>query len=334
MSDVETDGNDPKFSEIEYKPVRGFWPKEASNFTPWLLENSDYLAKALGIDLELELSEYPIGTFRLDLFGSDITHACPLVVENQLDKSNHLHLGQLLTYAAGTDAKTVVWISSEFCDEHRQALEYLNDLTGDNARFFGIEIKVAVIADSPPAPIFYLVVQPSDWRSQVNAERASTPESSRKVAYRSFWSQYLERIHEEHPGLTNMRSPQAAQWMTLNPLGKGTSISLVFLGNNKLSCELYINNRNGEKNMAIFSALHHQKLEIETGLGTELLWESMDGKQACRLRLEHDGSIKDESSWPEFIEWFLKWNAAFKQVLEPAVKALDESLWENTVASE
>jgi hypothetical protein len=316
-----------RLSRMEFKPLREVWPDEARHFTPWLLENSEYLAESLGIDLELEVSEHAIGAFSLDLFGRDVTHECPLIVENQLESTDHRHLGQLLTYAAGTDAKTVVWISAKFRDEHRQALEYLNDLAGDNARFFGIEVQVAVIADSPPAPLLNLVVQPSDWRSQVSAQRSSAGLSNSKAAYQSFWGQYLDQVHEQHPGLTNVRSPQGANWMNLNFPRKGTYITSGFIRSGKLTCELYIDVRPASRNSAIFEALLRNQTELEAALGTKLLWDRMEGKQACRIRLEHDASIADEESWPSLIEWLMKWQVAFKQVFYPAVQSLDDSLW-------
>src|SRR5215203_5282830 len=105
---------------------RSVWPREAHDFTPWLLENEDALAEALGLDLELSAAEHPVGGFALDLVGRDMTNDCVLIVENQLSDTDHGHLGQLLTYAAGTDARTVVWLAPRFREEHRQALDYLN----------------------------------------------------------------------------------------------------------------------------------------------------------------------------------------------------------------
>lgn len=260
---------------MEFKNPRDIWPSEPSDFTPWLLKNPDYLAESLGIDLELDRNEHPVGPFSLDLFGSDLTHECPLIVENQLEQTDHSHLGQLLTYAAGTDAKTVVWISTKFRDEHRQALEYLNNLADDATRFFGIEIKVAVIANSPPAAILNVVVQPSDWRAQVSAERASTAETSINAAYRSFWSQYLERINEEHPDVTKTRSAQGANWIHLNYPRKGIYINAAFIMGKKMCCELYVDVGNHERNMAIFDALEDRKTDIEKELGASLEWQPM-----------------------------------------------------------
>jgi hypothetical protein len=142
-------------------PLREVWNHEALDLTPWLLTHADTLMDVLGIDLELFGSEHPVGSFAVDLVGRDQTHDCVLVVENQLTPTDHDHLGKLMTYAAGTDAKTVVWIAPTFRDEHRQALDLLNDLAGDRAHFFGIELAVVAIGDSAPAPLLRLRAQPN-----------------------------------------------------------------------------------------------------------------------------------------------------------------------------
>jgi hypothetical protein len=185
---------------LELLHPRQVWADEARHFTPWLFDNADYLAESLGIELELEQREHGVGMFSLDLYGRDLTNNCPLIVENQLEDSDHRHLGQLLTYAAGTDAATVVWVAPRFRDEHRQVLEYLNDMASGAARFFGVEVSVGVIGDSDPAPMFSVVAQPSNWRAQVKAQQAADEISPARAAYLQFWTSYLERLHSEHPG--------------------------------------------------------------------------------------------------------------------------------------
>jgi hypothetical protein len=247
---------------LEFVSPRDVWVDEARDFTPWLLENADYLAEVLGIDLDLDEREHGIGSFSLDLLGRDHTHGCALIVENQLEETDHRHLGQLLTYAAGTDAMTVVWVAPRFRDEHRQALEYLNHISSGEARFFGVEVRVGVIGDSDPAPIFAVVAQPSDWRAQVKAQKVADALSPTKAAYLQFWTAYLERLHDSHPGFTKVRSPQPGNWMTLNFLRRGVGLNGVF-PNGRLGCEIYIDAGNADANVAIFAALRQQRESIE-----------------------------------------------------------------------
>jgi len=149
---VDTASSAVALGRLELVDPRLVWKNEAYDLTPWLLENSELLGEALGIDLEFEAAEHPVGGFSLDLVGRDITNDAVLVVENQLEGTDHSHLGQVLTYAAGTAASTIVWIATSFREEHRQALDWLNENTGEDTHFFGIEIQVGQIGDSARAP--------------------------------------------------------------------------------------------------------------------------------------------------------------------------------------
>jgi hypothetical protein len=142
-----------KVSRLVPIDPRAVWPNEATDFTPWLRDNADALAEALGLDLELTVIEHQVGPFFLDVLGRDVTNDNVLVVENQLTQTDHDHLGKLVTYAANTDAATVVWMALSFREEHRQAIAFLNELGGEKARFFGVEIGAVKIGDSAPAPL-------------------------------------------------------------------------------------------------------------------------------------------------------------------------------------
>ena len=147
----------PEFDRFRRVQLRDIWPHEAHDFTPWLAENLVFLAEALGMDLELEATEKRVGDFRADIVCRNRTDNSRVVIENQLEKSNHQHLGKILTYAAGLDAAAIVWIAAEFRDEHRETLDWLNKSTHAALQFFGIDIEVFQIADSPYAPEFTVV---------------------------------------------------------------------------------------------------------------------------------------------------------------------------------
>jgi hypothetical protein len=152
---------------------RDVWRHEAGDFTPWLLANADVLSDALGMDLDLRTAEHAVGAFALDLIGTDRATGDVVIVENQLEVSDHAHLGQILTYAGGTDPRHIVWIATGFRQEHRAALEWLNERTGEATRFFAIQLQTVRIGDSPPAPLFTPMVQPNDWGKQVRATTTS-----------------------------------------------------------------------------------------------------------------------------------------------------------------
>ncbi|KRD41302.1 hypothetical protein ASE38_16955 [Cellulomonas sp. Root930] len=165
---------------LERVPLRDVWPHEAHALTPWLLANADVLADVLGMDLELSAAEHPVGQFSLDLVGVVRGTDEVVIVENQLEPSDHTHLGQILTYAGGTDASHIVWVAPRFRDEHRAALEWLNARTDTQTRFFAVQIDAVRIGTSLPAPLMELVVRPNDWEKTVKASTA--PARTRKWA--------------------------------------------------------------------------------------------------------------------------------------------------------
>ena len=140
----------PNLGRLTTVSPREVWTHEAHQFTPWLLQNVDVLSDLLEMELVLDVAENPVGGFSLDLLGRDLSDDSVVIVENQLEQSEHLHLGQILTYAAGTNPKTIVWITTGFRPEHRAALDWLNEHTDPDTRFFGVEIEVVQIGDSPP----------------------------------------------------------------------------------------------------------------------------------------------------------------------------------------
>ena len=143
-----------QLGKLEKVDLRTVWTNEAADFTPWLAEegNLERLADIIGLDLELEATEKSVGPFSADILCKDTVNDQWVLVENQLERTDHRHLGQLLTYAAGLNAVTVVWIAERFTEEHRAALDWLNEITGEGTDFFGLEIELWRIGKSPAAP--------------------------------------------------------------------------------------------------------------------------------------------------------------------------------------
>jgi hypothetical protein len=150
---------------MEQVDLREVWLSESGDFTPWLArdDNISLLADTLGLDLEVVAKEKEVGPYRADILCKDTTDGTFVLIENQLEKTDHTHLGQLMTYAAGLDAVTIVWIAERFTDEHRAALDWLNEVTGEKVSFFGLEIELWRIGTSPIAPKFNVVSKPNDW---------------------------------------------------------------------------------------------------------------------------------------------------------------------------
>ena len=140
--------------KLERLNIREIWPSESQDFTPWLAENLDELGDILGIEMQLDDTEVSVGRYSLDILAVDVRGGAPVAIENQIESTNHSHLGQLLTYSAGIGAQTMIWVATEFTNEHRSALAWLNEYTAEEMRFFGIVVEVVKIGNSDPAPLF------------------------------------------------------------------------------------------------------------------------------------------------------------------------------------
>jgi hypothetical protein len=295
-----------KLGRIERVDLRSIWTSEDKHFTPWLAqsENLEILGETLGIELELEAQEKDVGPFRADILCKNTAEKDGwVVIENQIEKTDHKHLGQLLTYASGLKASTIVWISAEFCEEHRAALDWLNHLTDKSVRFFGLEIELWKIGNSPAAPRFNVVCQPNDWENIVRhaAEKLSddeaTPSQNLRIKY---WSAFRAYLQDQKSKLRPQK-PSRDHWYSF---GIGTSrahtAALIITRENKIAVELTINSEDAK---SIFSDLFKQKDEIEGVIGSPLDWREMPDKKASRIVLFNSVNPYDEATWPQQFAW-------------------------------
>jgi hypothetical protein len=309
-------------SKLERVPLRDEWKHETNEFTPWLAEadNLNALAEALGLsELVLVASEHWVGDFKLDILCTDGDEQ--VIIENQIDKTNHTHLGQIIAYAAGVGAKKVIWVAESVRPEHAAALQFLNDNTTDNLSFFGVEVELWRIGNSPLAPKFEVVVKPNDWvksgREQARAAASTTPT---KQLQQKFWMALIEKLAANAPKIRPQK-PRPQHWLN-NSIGR-SGFALNITANTRderLGVELWITGAEAKKHFANLSA---QKQEIESKLGLELDWQALPDAQACRIATWYpDASIEDESRWNEYLEWLTQRLVKMDQVLRPIVKAL------------
>lgn len=309
-----------KLSEIQHVDLREVWPNEAADFTPWLAENIAKLGEALGLELELQSREAPVGSYSLDLLAHDLGSDRPVIIENQLEATNHTHLGQLLTYASGYDAHVAVWIAKDFKDEHRQALDWLNQRSDENTEFFGVVIEVWKIDDSRPAPHFRLVATPNDWRKgKVTTKQEGAP-SERGEAYRDFFQGLIDRLREEYQ-YTRARKGQRQSWYSFASGFSGLTYGAQFTQGEKAAVYLWINYGEKDQNEALFDALSERKEAIESELQEPLEWQRKEDYKSCTIMVTRPGAITDSPETLEGVQnWMIERLLKFKRVFGPRIR--------------
>jgi len=291
---------------LEKVDLREAWATEAGDFTPWLasVDNLALLGDAIGLELELEGTEQNVGPFRADILCKDTATGHWVLIENQLGRTDHTHLGQLLTYAAGLKAVTIVWIAAPFTDEHRAVLDWLNEITDEDFNFFGLEVELWRIGTSPFAPKFNIVAKPNDWTTRVsraaNAIAGEALSETRKLQY-DFWTG-LRAHMEAQPGKVKPVSPAAQNWLSFG-IGR-TNLALVATVNNWekwVSVYLQIG---GPHAKALFHQLSADKNAIEGVIGQQLEWRERPDKKESHIRLRTDAKDpNDPANWPTLSAW-------------------------------
>ena len=314
------------FSELKRVPLREMWKHEASDFTPWLESNIQTLGDALGMDLEVTDREASVGDFSLDLLAQDLGSSRTVIIENQLTQTDHDHLGKLLTYAAGFDASIVVWISEEVRDEHRQAMEWLNQRTDTETQFFAVVVEVLQIDDSKPALDFKLVVFPNEWQKS-KQQKASANPSSKGEKYRSYFQALIDELREKHK-FTRAKAGQPQSWYAFSSgIQTGIYYDAKFAQGSKVMAGISIYQKFFESRIALFDALESRKPEIESNFGSTLEWNRAEEQQTSVLAVYCDGSIESsDSELEEIREWHIRNLLKLKEVFQPEIEQVLEAL--------
>lgn len=307
------------FGILEQVPPRTQWQSEFRHFTPWLAENLGLLGAALGLDLELVQTEALVGDFNCDIHAREQGMGRRVIIENQLEQTDHGHLGQLLTYAAGLKAAVIVWISPNVRDEHREAIDWLNRHTTESVDFFAVSLEVVRIEASKPAVVFRLVASPNQWAK--TAATVRTEASGRMAAYQAFWQPLLNELREKHR-FTNARASQPQSWMNFSAGVSGCVYGVSFPRGNRIQAEVYIDVGESLLNKAIFRQLESAKAEIELGMGEPLSWEPLDNRRACRIAVSRPGSSIEDTpvKGDEMRTWLIERLLLLRKVIGPRLK--------------
>ncbi|MDE0528090.1 MAG: DUF4268 domain-containing protein [Truepera sp.] len=312
--------------------LRDIWATEASDFTPWLAreENLVVLSETLDMRLELEAQEKAVGPFRADILCRDIDSNAWVLIENQLERTDHSHLGQLLTYASGLEVVTIIWIAARFNEEHRSTLDWLNKITDEDFRFFGLEVELWRIGDSPAAPKFNIVSKPNDWsRSVAQAARAidETELSEARLMRRDYWNALNAVLDKATGPVSGNRKSHGQSWMQY-PIGRHNFKLHVAMNKSKrqIRSEFLIE---GGSAKAFFHLLAEQREAIEQDLGYPLEWDKRPDNRDGRIRAYlNDADPEDEQDWPRQHQWLATRLNDLHRVFADRIKGLDADDWQ------
>lgn len=298
----------PSLGRLVRVDARDIWKSESGDFTPWLAreENLQLLGDTIGLELELEATEKNVGPFRADILCKDTATGSWVLIENQLERTDHGHLGQLLTYAAGLKAVTIVWVANPFTAEHRAVLDWLNEITAEGINFFGLEVELWRIGDSLAAPKFNIVSQPNDWSESIRNATAAIMAgelTETKQLQLAYWQALSDRLIARSSRVKPQKPlPQA--WATF-ALGK-TNVHLTATVNTvdrRIAAYVALIGTTGKP---YFARLLEQREAIEAGFGGALEWRELPGKKESQVGLiRNDVDPNDTSDWPNQHAWLI-----------------------------
>lgn len=297
------------------KDLRLVWKNEAQDFTKWLAkeENLNLLGNELDIDIDLINMEAKTGSFSTDILAMESNTENKIVIENQLESTNHDHLGKIITYASGHDAKTIIWIVKDVREEHRRAIDWLNEHTDEVINIFLCRIELWKIDESNLAPKFQIVSSPNNWTKTIKRS-TDNKLSATNLLQLNYWTKLAERLED----LTefNARKPSPRHWYNL---AIGSSLAHISLTVYTLKKEIRIETLIRD-NKDLYDYLESQKEVIEKELGYSLNWERLDDKKASRISISKKIDINKEENWDEAIDWHLKRAVEFYNVFSMRIK--------------
>jgi hypothetical protein len=306
--------------------VRTVFSNEARDFTPWLRQNLSLLGAALGLDLDVVDSEVRVGPFAADLVATDVSNQRIVVIENQLEATDHSHLGQVLTYGTGLGAAVFIWISPEFRDEHRAALDWLNEHSDEGSLFYGVEVELLKIDESRPAPNFRLISFPNEVRKEgVTGPGARTP-TERGEAYRRFFASLLIVFKERYPGQTNVSTALPQSWLSLSVGRSGVTSGWTFTSDRRFKTGLWIDTEDPLVNKDLFDKLAAERTLFHEEMGHELEWDYREGRRACYVNSIYGQIPISVMDGDDMLEQLRVWAAdemnKVRRVLGPRLLAL------------
>jgi len=309
--------------KIKKVPLREIWKREDSDFTVWLENNIDYLNDVLDFEVSIEEREKRVGSFSLDLYGDDGLGG-KVIIENQLEKTDHDHLGKVLTYLTNLDAHRAIWITPQPREEHGRAIDWLNEYTPDDIAFYLVKLEAIRIGDHPvAAPQFTVVKGPSEQIKRIGQEKKDS--AARDSVRREFWTQFLQQMQGKSEMYVNQKPPAIA-WMS-HGMGISGSNFNVYCTRKYVRGEVYLSKGTAEENKRIFDYYHDRREEIEAAFGPGLVWERLDNGIHSRIKHQLDDIGWDNrEDWPRIIDFLIDSTLRFERAFGPHAAEL-KSKW-------
>lgn len=299
--------------KLESVDLRSIWKNEAHDFTNWLAkkENVDALAEELGLnELEVQGTEVSVGAFAVDIVAEETGTGKKVVIENQLETTDHDHLGKIITYASGLEASVVIWVFKEIRDEHRRAIDWLNEISNGDASFFAIQMELWRIGSSEPAPKFNVICSPNAWAQAVQSSQTGGQLSASNAFQLEYWKGLSEYLAAENSTL-RPRKPLPQHWYNV-AIGTSQAILalIVSVKDKFVRCDLYIPN-----NKELYFRLIEKREEIESKLGFAMYWQELPNAKASRVTVQKDmRDIQDPAQIQEAYRWYKEKGEAMKRV--------------------
>ena len=296
--------------------IRSVWHHEEKDFSKWLAqdENLKQLSDTIGIDIVLEERESSVGNFSVDLYALEEGTERRIIIENQLEDTNHDHLGKLITYASGKSADIIIWVVKKAREEHRSAIEWLNNHTDEKINFFLVEIKLYQIGDSEIAVKFEVVEKPNDWTKEIKKQSSSSPSLQARFEYWTAFNDYAFQ-NKDFVKYFNKRKVGTNHYITFSMESSVCHMGIVQVRKDSSTVvELYISD-----DKDLFKLLYSNKIEIEKELGFDLDWRELPDKKASRILARRKANFENKDEWIAQFDWIIdvaiKMKKAFKKYL-------------------
>lgn len=310
-------------STLKKIDLREIWKHEAHDFTDWLFENLDLLGKEIMVDIKPVEKEASVGKFSVDILAEEESTGHKLVIENQLEETNHDHLGKIVTYASGYDAEIIVWIVKEARDEHKRAIEWLNEHTDDQTYFFLIKLEVWKIDNSKPAPKFEILVSPNEWAKTFKSSKNDIKLTEIKLKQFEFWDRYVNYVKGKYNVTLRKSRPKNNFQVSIGDARVHINLAVM---TNKLISEITLISHNFEENRHLFDFLFQRKDDIASLLGEEAMWIKNRGWPVIRIQKDNKVPIqqikRDEEE--KYFDWFYMKTELLRKVIIKYLKLYDK----------